>query len=188
MCLLAKGMGKDTVRIYDADGSPMEDKNTVKYLGVWVDRRLKFRTHCQNIATKNSMTKFAEVTKARWGLKGKDLLIYKSIFVPITTYAAGAWAPYAAKRDITKIITAQRSALLVAARGYRTISNPALLIIAGVQHIERELEKEILRNSIRSGTPACIGGLRYDPTTEGEAALKEQLQHKQHEADQQKWP
>ena len=68
---------------------------------------------------KSNMSKFRAVARARWGLGGKDL-------------AVGC-----TQKDVSRLATAQRSALLVVTRAYRTISGPALLVIAGVRHIQR---------------------------------------------------
>ena len=142
-CLLAKGISKGTVQIRYVEGDLIEVKGSAKYLGVWVDSRLKFHTHCQKVGekAKNNMSKFRAIAKASWGLRGKDLLsIYRAIFVPTVTYAAGALASRTAKKDMSRLATAQRSALLVATRAYSTVSGPTLLMIAGVQRIQRKLE------------------------------------------------
>ena len=157
---------------------------------MWIDSRLKFRTHCMSVGekAKSNMSKFRAVAKARWGLRGKDLLsIYGAIFVPTITYAAGAWALKVTKKDISRLATTQRSALLVATRAYRTISGPALLVIAEVRHIQREMELEVLRHGIRRGVLTEIGGRSYDPNTEDPMTLKERLQENQDEVDQLEW-
>ena len=189
-CLIARGISKGTIQIRDNEGDLLNVESTAKYLGVWIDSRLKFRTHCQKAGekAKSNMAKFRAVARARWGLGGKNLLsIYRAIFVPTVTYAAGAWALRATKRDVSSLATAQRSALLVATRAYRTISGPALLVIAGVQHIQREMEAETLRHCVRSGIPVEIGGRTYDPGVKDPAALKEQLKKDQSEVEQLEW-
>ena len=176
--ILAKGVGRGTIRITDPDGDELEMKQAVKYLGVWIDKKMKFRTHCQYAAdkAKNQISRFRAVARARWGLKGKDLLtIYKTIFVPISVYCAGAWFPYATKRDVNRMAAAQRAALLVVTRAYRTISGPALLVIAGVPHIRRELEKELLKQNVRKGTSVEIMGQNFDPSANEGSTFKELL-------------
>ena len=37
--------GKRNIQIRDAEGDLLEVKGTAKYLGVWIDSRLKFHTH-----------------------------------------------------------------------------------------------------------------------------------------------
>ena len=82
----------------------------------------------------------------------------------------------------------QRSALLVATRAYSTVNGPVILVTAGVQHIQRKIETEVPRHSIRKGIPAEIGRRRYNPSMEDPTALKERLRNSQDEADQLEWP
>jgi hypothetical protein len=128
------------------------------------------------------------VARANWGIGGKELLtMYKSIFVPTITYASGAWGKYIMKTWQTKLDSAQRAALLTVTKAYRTVSGPALLIMAGVDTVEHEIQKAQLIQAYRRRRSICLGGHSYDPSqaTKKEAAAL--LQERQLTAHQQAW-
>ena len=103
------------------------------------------------------------------------------------TYAAGAWASRITKTDREKLASMQRAALIVTTRAYNTVSGPALLLIAGVPHIQQELERAQLTQKIRNNTPTVIGGIEYDPNSTSGKELKERLKANQEVEHQTRW-
>ena len=129
----------DTPDIRLEDGTAIKMVQTATYLGVEIDKGARFHTHCVNVGgkAKKSFQKFKSIAKSKWGLEHESLLaIYQSIFVPTIMYGAGAWAAYATLQDVRKLTMAQRAALLTVTGAYRTVSEPALLVIANVRTIK----------------------------------------------------
>ena len=186
-CLEAKGMFRgNPPRIQGESGQQLQFVETVKFLGVHSDRRLRVQSHCINIAEKAKATfqGFRRIAKANWGIRfGQLALLYKAIFIPTITYAAGAWAGRATRAGLAKLVTAQRAALMTVTRAYCTISTPALLVIADATPIEFDLQKERLRHAIRRGETIRLDGNVYNPAQ----ADAEQLWDALESAQQQLW-
>ena len=177
--LVGKGSFRDgTPEIWSDTGIPIPFVTATKYLGISVDRGMKFHTHCQVTAdkAKNAFHAYRAIARANWGIQSKQMaLLYKAIFVPRIAYGAGAWAKYATRIDLAKLVTAQRAALTTVTRAYRTISTPALLVAAGEAPIEHALQKEYLRYAIRTNQAVEIGGTIFDPTATEAAELVNEL-------------
>ena len=73
---------------------PLKFKSAVKYLGLLMDRNLKFHSHAKFVGEKAKliMLKYTALCGLRWGVGNKEMnIIYRGSFVPIITYAAQAW-------------------------------------------------------------------------------------------------
>lgn len=124
---------------------------TCKYLGIQLENGLTFISHAKQLKSKliGVSGKLLRVVANSWGLNQKTLkLLYKGIFVPILTYGAPCWYDKVEKITLMKILTsAQRPFLLLLTKGCRTVSSPALQVLAGVlpadlQIIQRGLQYE----------------------------------------------
>lgn len=190
--LLAKGYLKpiDLPKVTNREGVPLEFKDRVKYLGVWINRGTTFRTHYTEASekAKSSLSRFRAVARANWGLGGKELLtMYKAVFIPTLTYAAGAWGKRINKTGLAKLSSAQRAALITVTRAYRTVSGPAMIMVAGVRPVEHDIQQAILAHEYRNNRAATIDGHVYDPRLLGRKMALEQLQDRQQGALQETW-
>ena len=139
-------------------------KDTLKYLGVIIDRGLSFRSHPKYVAekAKKIMTKYAALYGLKWGVSYREMsVVYKGSFVPIITYAVYVWMDNVNVINMRKIITAHRYALLRVTKAYRTISTDALEVVANIPPIEFALYEEKLRYCMRKSLPCVIYGKNY---------------------------
>jgi len=103
--------------------------NKIKYLGIIMDNKFKFREHITYAAEKctkliHSLTKSAKIT---WGLRHEVLkMIYEGAILPLLLYGAPVWIDamkYTCNRR--KYIRAQRIINLRIAKAFCTTSNEA---------------------------------------------------------------
>ncbi|XP_067129839.1 uncharacterized protein [Centruroides vittatus] len=116
------------------NGKKIKVVRELKYLGIMLDHSLTWNSHIQYITTHTSsiMHAFAKVAKTNWGLGASAMTaIYDSIFIPVLTYGCGVWGCAANKvHQKRKLISAQRRALLLITKAYRTIPNVCLQVLA----------------------------------------------------------
>jgi len=168
----------------------MRMEQSAKYLGIEIDKGIRFHSHCSIVRekVKNVFHKFRGIARSKWGLRHESLqIIYKAICIPIITYGAGAWAEYATQKDFQILTRAQRAALLVITRAYRTISEPALLVIANVKTVQHKLEDERLKRAIRQTRVLHIGGAEYDPKKKSASTLRDENEARQQTEQQRTW-
>ena len=189
--IIAKGTFKEGMpEILTQTGKRIQKAESVKYLGVWFDQNLKFHTHCLKVAekAKKAFLGYRALAKANWGVgHGQLSLMYRTIFVPMVTYAAGAWGATITLADKRKLVTAQRTALITVTRAYCTVSTPMLLVLASVRPISFEIQKEILRYHVRESQEIKINGILYDPIASGATQLMEELEDRQNQEWQKSW-
>ncbi|XP_023241290.1 uncharacterized protein LOC111639625 [Centruroides sculpturatus] len=123
------------------DGKHIAVVRELKYLGIILDHTLSWNSHIEYI-TKHTgyiMHAFAKVARSTWGLGGNAKgAIYDSIFVPIITYGCGTWSVAAEKvHQKRKLISAQRRALLLITKAYRTTANVSLQLLARKPPIDK---------------------------------------------------
>lgn len=114
---------KNPPRLYMFD-EVIEWENSVKYLGVTLDRKLTWRPHISNV--KNTLnTKVGMLRTLLFNKKlniQNKLLLYKSIILPTALYAAPIWA-FAAKTNIQQIETFQNKMLRRLTNSNRYVTN-----------------------------------------------------------------
>ena len=123
------------VMIY-LNSRPLTQVQTLKYLGIIIDRKLTFKEHIDYITTKCSRLIFAlsKSAKVSWGLRHEALkTIYTGAVLPLLLYEAPVWGKALAKDSYKrKLIRVQRLINIRTAKAYRTVSNEALCIINGI--------------------------------------------------------
>ena len=130
--------------------------NSIKYLGVEIDKKLNWRKHLNRISTKINMinNKLVSIARNSWGLK-TDIVntIYRGAIEPIILYAVDVWGTslkFQWARNI--LIKMQRLFLLRICKGYRTISNDALTVIANIMPIDLKAMLNIqLKSTVNEG-------------------------------------
>jgi ribonuclease HI len=122
------------VSIY-LNNCPLEQVNSIKYLGVILDNKLNFREHLISTARKCTtlIHTLSKSAKLNWGLQQGALnTIYKGAILPLLTYAAPVWIR-AMETNYNKTLytRVQRLINIKIAKAYRTTSNEALCILTG---------------------------------------------------------
>lgn len=121
------------VKLY---GKKIKFVKSCKYLGIQLDSGFTFIPHVRQLKSKlvGVSGKLMRVVSNSWGLNSKTLkLLYKGVFVAILSYGAACWYHRINKAAIVKTITsAQRPFMLMITNACRTVSTPALQVLAGV--------------------------------------------------------
>src|SRR5699024_7013168 len=118
------------------NGSRLELVKSLKYLGVIVDSKLRWKEHLKTVQCKamKITSKVAAVAQNTWGLSSDVTeMVYKGVVEPVVLYGVSAWKSALnyewAKRLLTQI---QRNALLRVCKSYRTVSADALPVLANI--------------------------------------------------------
>ena len=87
-----RNVSKDTLEL--PNGTVLEPKNVVKWLGVWLDRKLNFKKHVETRISSANRSFFAiqNLMKSEWGLKPTACRqLYLSCIIPISDYGSEIW-------------------------------------------------------------------------------------------------
>lgn len=152
MVLLKGCLDRGRPPVVKIDGKSITMKDTIRYLGVYIDKRLGVKSHVEHVSVKSTKT-FSALTKiarSNWGLGYRAMrTMYTSLFVPITAYAAAGWADLLTSQMRTKLMRAQRRVLLGCTKAYRTVSTDAITVIAGAVPIDLVIAERACAYKIR---------------------------------------
>ncbi|KAG7196382.1 hypothetical protein KM043_018806 [Ampulex compressa] len=140
---------------------------TVRYLGIHFGTRLNISPHVTQICNKarRLVNRLSIVAKTHWGLNCRTMRsLYKGLFVPIVTYAAAGWADSLNVHHKRRLDGTQRYALLRVTKGYRTISNDALPVIAAEIPIVLMLEERRALFYLKRNLEFKTGNFHYIPS------------------------
>jgi len=135
-------------------------KQTVRYLGVHLDKNLKVRSHCEYLNSKVGLlfAKLGRLARAHWGLRFRALsTIYRGVFAPTVAYAAAGWADLCTESDIRLLKALQRRVLISTTGAYRMASWESLCVVAGAIPVDFVLKEYAARYYIRKEENAKIG-------------------------------
>lgn len=142
------------------NGSPIIFVNEASYLGVTLDNRLTFLPHVKTIGVKASKLfgKLSRILKLKFGVKYSNLqILYKTVFVPIVSYASRIWDFRLQNGNIIRsLLATQRKVLLCISGAYCTTSLHALCVVRQVLPLDLKLKqirevwesKRLLRNEV----------------------------------------
>ena len=103
-------------------------------------------------------TAFAKLAATEWGLTSPTLdKYYRSIFLPMASYAVGAWGDKLDVRSTRQVNIAQRQVLLKTTKAYRTTSTLALQVLAGVLPLDLELQLLYMVHRFKLGDRHLVG-------------------------------
>ena len=124
----------------------LQETNELKYLGIYLDKKLSFKKHIGYVTEKclKTMNILARSAKLYWGLGTQALkTIYKGAILPMLSYGAALWIPtVSANKDLcTKLRRVQRLVNIKMIKAYRTISYEASCLLAGEVPIIIKLEE-----------------------------------------------
>lgn len=121
------------------DGHEIASQPTIKYLGITIDERLKFKQHLETVSDKAAKVGAAlsRLMPNVGGPTQKRRLLLASVTTSIMLYGAPIWADAMLVQSYARKLTTvyRRSALRVAS-AYRTVSDDAVCIIAGMPPID----------------------------------------------------
>jgi hypothetical protein len=121
-------------------------QRTIRYLGVYIDDKLNFRSHAEIVANKARRTVAAlgKLMPNLGGPKQKRRKLLCSVVNSILLYGAPVWArSMGINRTRQKLASPQRSIAIRAIAAYSTVSGAACLITAGIPPIDLlALERE----------------------------------------------
>ena len=98
--------------------SYLEEVQSIPYLGLTLDKKLKWSNHIQNITTNANRT-LGLMRRNFWNCPREiKEITYKTIVRPKLEYASAAWDPYL-KKDIAKVEKVQRKAARFCTGNYK---------------------------------------------------------------------
>ena len=133
-----------TIKIY-MKNKLLAQVNIMKYLGILLDSKFKFREHIKHTAERCTklIHMLSKSAKLNWGLNhGALKTIYKGAIVPLLLYGAPVWITamkYAYNRKL--YLRVQRLINIKMAKAYRTVSHEALCTLTGMIPITIKAEE-----------------------------------------------
>lgn len=117
----------------------VKTKSAVKYLGVWIDRDTKMRTHIREAAAKGEKyaSMLARLMPNHGGASQQKRKMLGNVVYSTLLYGAAAWGQaLRQQRSKDALNKASRRALLRVCSGYRTISTKAAEVVAGFPPVD----------------------------------------------------
>lgn len=126
-------------------GASVASVRSTRVLGVVIDSGLSFGEHAKSIGERaaSGFGKMTRVSAASWGVRYRALkVLYKGIFTATITYAAGCWWRRVSVHVVGgALLRAQRPALVLLTKAYRSTSTAALPVLAGVLPADLEVAR-----------------------------------------------
>lgn len=113
---------------------PILFNNQIKYLGLIIDRDLKFIKHSEYVIEKSKKLfhKISTFIRPTWGVSPENIrTIYHQVIQPIICYAAGIWAHATKYKHVcNKLLSIQRLFAVKIIQGFRTIRTATAISLA----------------------------------------------------------
>lgn len=135
----------------EVDGERIKSVKVLRYLGIKLDAKLTFWAHIQGASDKAATmaAKLSRLMPNVAGPRSSKRRILMSVVHSILLYGAEIWADaLEVERNRKKMASVQRRSALRTASAYRTVSEAAVLVVAGVIPIDL-LAKERKRVYVR---------------------------------------
>lgn len=147
----------------------IKQTESVKYLGLMIDQTLNWVPHIQylKVKTNNILRNYRSMVGTNWGLRSElQKIFYQVVIEPTICYAAAAWGYPIIGRNKKSIKSLQRPFLLAITRSFRTTSNEALNVLAGITPINLKLEETAIKTKVtRLGISITDNNQFYDANT-----------------------
>jgi ribonuclease HI len=139
----------------------IEPSREARYLGVIFDSKLRFSQHIQHVTKKG--TKFAlaisRISKCTWGATYRQTrTLFTSVVAPRIDYAAIVWhrpkieGHFTPSAQLTKIESAQRTAMKAILGVFRTTATSAMEIETSLEPAHLRIRKKVLKSYTRMQT------------------------------------
>ena len=137
-------IGRTAVEKLRIGENEIEPKRFLKYLGVIIDDRLKWREHIDHLSAKTDrlLLRVIPTCWARGILKVRDKLrLYRQVFLPMMLYGHEIWFEEIKSKStyIDRVIRLQRRVLRAIAGAYRNVNTDKLLELTNELPIDEEL-------------------------------------------------
>lgn len=163
----------------------------VLHLGVLLDGKFKFKDHIIYILdrARKSFYRISRLAGRQWGLKfGHLKCMYVAIFVSIVSYAVSVWNCKFTEAVRLVLLRGQRAPLILLTRSYRTASNSALPVVAGVLPLDLQVQVRAAGYCFRKNLELIVGDV---PIRRGEdetfEAFKKRAFEKALDVWQERW-
>jgi len=134
----------------------ISSERAIGYLGVMIDTRLCFREHLSYVQEKaaNTSRALVRIMLNTRGPRQERRILLTSVVRSVITYAAAIWAEGIKKTSYARgVKSIHRLCALRICSGFRTISDEAALVLAGIIPIELLVaEEKSVADAIRAGT------------------------------------
>ncbi|XP_033214052.1 uncharacterized protein LOC117171108 [Belonocnema kinseyi] len=138
--------------------SEIAAKTAIRHLGIWIDNRLSFGEQVKQAANKAAVvtTSLSRLMVNINGPRPSKRRLLMSVTQSIMLYGAEIWADALKKKTNSRRLAAvQQKGALRIAFSYRTVSEPAILVIAGtIPNDLQALEKKEVFHRNRNVTKA----------------------------------
>jgi hypothetical protein len=155
-----EGDDRMPIRVGDLSIQPTQ---SAKYLGVWLDKHLDFKTHRQKLLAKGngSLEALRAMTGSTWGTSLVAMRkVYQAVVVPQMLYGVSAWFCPTVKampagemrRIISEFTRVQRRAAILISGAFKSMRAAALNIELYLLPIKLHMEQIIEETAIRIQT------------------------------------
>lgn len=137
----------------------ISSQNSLKYLGVVIDNRLNFKAHIEYVSKKaaNIQAALSRILPNIGGPKSSRRALLANVTSSVLLYAAPIWAgAMKLKTNKRKLLSVNRLSALRAICGYRTISDEAAFVIAGI------IPVDILADEMKRVYDRCVRQANVD--------------------------
>ena len=139
------------------DGVPIVLGETLKVLGLTIDKKLTFLPHIEESYRRaiNLYKRVARTASAGWGLNSCVLrVIYRAVVEPTVLYAANVWGARATRVAIrTRLDRITRHFAILVAKAHRTTSLTAAAALSGVIPLDLRALEQLRLYEVKRGKP-----------------------------------
>lgn len=123
-------------------GHVVPTRNSLKYLGVWLERGLRCGKHIEQITVKatGQVHSLIRLLRTNGPVQQHVRMLYASVVYSRILYAAPAWFGLVrTQKERDGLVSASRAALVRVCAALPTVSTPAAEVIAGIAPVELRL-------------------------------------------------
>lgn len=157
---------KNRQPILRLNGEPVKPIKHLKYLGLILDQNINWCEHINYLRNKSIKmhANLIRLAPRTWGIDSKMIKFwYKTVAEKTFTYGAAVWGGKLIKSTQIKLIPIQRPFLLRITRAFRSTSNAALNVLAGIPPLALQLQREaITANTLRFNSNFTTDDLTID--------------------------
>ena len=161
-------------------GTRLQASQTVKYLGIQIDRRFSFHAHINSLERKMIQRLFLirRMAATHWGTSPWVLRsLIRGILLPQAMYAASAWGPFIIKNStrINQINRVLRTAAIMITGALRSSPTKEVCHLAGIEDFEELIKISLLRQTPNWDPQIIMKPIKKDTYPSRLAATQEQL-------------
>lgn len=182
----SKGIRPPIIKI---DGKSIKYSGYVKYLGVTIATGFSILAHVMTCGkkAKGLFMKLRRVAGIEWGITSDALTeIYRAVFLSVMLYAAGAWGDLVNATIRRHLVSQQRTALIMLTKAYRTVSTPALQVLAAQLPLDLMVKLRYHMYKVRIKEPFKMNQVTYTGDEDGNETIKS-LRNEIHSGWQDRW-